>query len=382
MADEEGEGGAQELHLGAQPFDLAFHPSSNFVAVGLITGNLQLFKYGANTEPEKLWAVNAHTESCRGVRFAEGGRFILSASSDRSVLATDPETGITAARLTDAHSAAINRIVNATETTVATGDDEGTIKIWDTRQNSCVGTFDTHEDFIADMEYVPASHQLLSASGDGTLSVCNLRRMKVDAQSQFAEDELLSVVVVKNGRKVVCGSQEGILLIYSWGYFADCSDRFVGHPNSVDALLKLDEDTLVTGSSDGMIRVVSILPNKMIGVIGEHADFPVERLAFSSDKAILGSASHDNTVKLWDVRYLLEEDEAVEEQNQERNADVSGANAEASGVNSEPAQAPMAVDSDEDMDSDEDRGAGSSSKKKKKGKSIPVKSNNFFDGLL
>lgn len=26
------------------------------------------------------------------------------------------------------------------------------------------------------------------------------------------------------------------------------------------------------------IRVVSILPNKMIGVIGEHADFPVERL--------------------------------------------------------------------------------------------------------
>ncbi|BBN03233.1 WD repeat-containing protein 55 [Marchantia polymorpha subsp. ruderalis] len=378
----DGEGGAVELQLGAQPFDLAFHPTSSIVAVGVITGSLQLFKYEAGAEPQKLWTVNAHTESCRGVRFAEGGRFILSASADHSILATDPETGQAAARLTDAHDAAINRIVNATETTVATGDDEGTIKIWDTRQNSCVGTFDTHEDFIADMEYVPASHQLLGASGDGTLSLCNLRRMKVDAQSQFAEDELLSVVVVKNGRKVVCGSQEGILLIYSWGYFADCSDRFVGHPNSVDALLKLDEETLITGSSDGMIRVVSILPNKMIGVIGEHADFPVERLAFSSDKSILGSASHDNTVKLWDVKYLLEEDEGIEEERQEANADVSGRDADASVPNGTPAQAPMAVDSDEEMDSDEDQGAGSSSKKKKKGKKVTTKNNTFFDGLL
>ena len=25
-------------------------------------------------------------------------------------------------------------------------------------------------------------------------------------------------------------------------------------------------------------RVISILPNKMIGVIGEHADFPIERM--------------------------------------------------------------------------------------------------------
>uniref|UniRef100_A0A452ZMN0 Uncharacterized protein n=1 Tax=Aegilops tauschii subsp. strangulata TaxID=200361 RepID=A0A452ZMN0_AEGTS len=29
------------------------------------------------------------------------------------------------------------------------------------------------------------------------------------------------------------------LLLYSWGHFKDCSDRFLGHAQSVDNLLKV-----------------------------------------------------------------------------------------------------------------------------------------------
>lgn len=43
-------------------------------------------------------------------------------------------------------------------------------------------------------------------SGDGTLSVCNLRTGKVQSQSEFSEDELLSVVImkVKSHLKLFC----------------------------------------------------------------------------------------------------------------------------------------------------------------------------------
>ena len=57
-----------------------------------------------------------------------------------------------------------------------------------------------------------------------------------------------------------------------------------GHPSSVDALVAFDEDTVLTGSQDGLIRVISILPNRMVGVVGEHGDFPVEALALSHDR--------------------------------------------------------------------------------------------------
>ena len=57
-----------------------------------------------------------------------------------------------------------------------------------------------------------------------------------------------------------------------------------GHPSSVDALVAFDEDTVLTGSQDGLIRIISILPNSMLGVVGEHGDFPVEALALSHDR--------------------------------------------------------------------------------------------------
>ena len=70
---------------------------------------------------------------------------------------------------------------------------------------------------------------------------------------------------MKRGRKVVCGSQEGVLDIFDYSDIEDISDRFPGHPSSVDALLPLDDDIVMTGSSDGVIRIISILPNKMLG---------------------------------------------------------------------------------------------------------------------
>ena len=45
-----------------------------------------------------------------------------------------------------------------------------------------------------------------------------------------ADDELLSVAVVKDGNKAVVGAGTGVLSLYSWGYFNDCSDRFPGEP--------------------------------------------------------------------------------------------------------------------------------------------------------
>ena len=51
--------------------------------------------------------------------------------------------------------------------------------------------------------------------------------------------------------------------------------------------MKIDEDTVFTGSSDGMIRIVSILPNKLLGVVGEHSDCPIERLTLSPDRRLV-----------------------------------------------------------------------------------------------
>lgn len=90
-----------------------------------------------------------------------------------------------------------------------------------------------------------------------------------------------------------------------------------GHPSSVDALVKYDADTVITGSSDGIIRIINVLPNRMLGVLGGSEDLPIERLALSHNRATLASVSHESCLRLWDVSQLADDSEEEEEGAQE-----------------------------------------------------------------
>lgn len=66
-----------------------------------------------------------------------------------------------------------------------------------------------------------------------------------------------------------------------WG---DCTDRFPGHPLGVSSLAKAGNNTLYTGSGDGIIRVIGILPNTLLGTIGGNEDeSPIESMKLSHD---------------------------------------------------------------------------------------------------
>lgn len=153
-----------EIDMGKLPFDIDFHPSNPLVTAGLITGHLLLYQYAADSPPQRLLEVHAHSESCRAVRFINEGRGIVTGSPDCSNLATDVETGSAIARLENSHGAAVNRIINLTESTIASGDDEGCIKVWDTRQRTCSNSFNAHEEYISDMTFAFDCMRLLGTS--------------------------------------------------------------------------------------------------------------------------------------------------------------------------------------------------------------------------
>lgn len=68
-------------------------------------------------------------------------------------------------------------------------------------------------------------HTLVATGLDGTISAMDMRKQKLIQQSDQLEDELLSACLMKDGSKVVCGTQQGVLNIYSWGDIGDFSDR-------------------------------------------------------------------------------------------------------------------------------------------------------------
>ncbi|KAI9024287.1 WD40-repeat-containing domain protein [Phycomyces nitens] len=308
-------GSLAPLKFNQAVFHFATHPSEPIIASGLINGKIQCHAYGEESHKE-LWTEKAFKKSCRGVAFNPDGSQLYSVSKDKTILLMDTMTGQTIKSREMTHENPLNSLLCLNENMFATGDDQGVIKIWDNRKEDAVMTYSEHEDFIADMAYSASHKTLVAVGGDGYLSTWDIRKPNVAAMSDQMGDELLSVRLVKNGRKAVVGSQEGILSLWSWGDWGDYKDRIVGHPHSIDAICKIDEDTICTGSSDGMIRVVSILPNAFHGVIGDHGqDMPIEHIELTHDKKYLISCGHDESLRFWNVGYLFDEDEEEEEEN-------------------------------------------------------------------
>lgn len=310
---------------------------------------------------------------------------LFTASSDRSVKCLDA-AGNTVWSAIDGHESAVNTVAFLAETLIATGDEDGCVKIWDTRAPAAGAggaaassssssasslpavSFSKQQDVVTDLMCVADKATLLASSGDGTLASYDLRKMKINGRSRKSEDEMLSLALIKGGNAVVSGTQEGVLLVWKWGRWntqapdwdevLDAPERFRGHPQSIDALLAVDDDTIITGSSDGLIRLLTIKPNKLVGILGEHSDFPIECLSWSRDKKLLASSSHDNTVKFWDVAYLFEDDDddgEDEGSGKKKGAKKSGAGGAGSKFTSLPELAlPHVDEDDDDEDSEED----------------------------
>ncbi|KAG7355195.1 WD repeat-containing protein [Nitzschia inconspicua] len=396
-------------------------PSSKSSTITLLQQQQDKTNNDNSTNNDKHKTTEA---SCRSVAFSLDGTKLFSAGSAGDLIAIDAERACTFSMDSQWQKQVLWNIQPATEgqynpiTVIrpfqtnphlfATGDDAGGVRLWDQRvckswsggegsslsssssstpssnkkkhnqktfqraiprPPGCVLSWKEQEDYISAIQVSQDEQTLIATSADCRLGVYDLRMNRDDTHtpnfrlSDDQEDELLSLQFMKHGKKVVCGTQEGVLSIFSWGTWGDCSDRFPGHPSSIDALLKIDEDTLLTGSSDGRIRVVQVQPDKLLGVIGDdHDGFPIEKLEFNSNRHLVGSLTHSNFIKLWDATILMgdDEDNDDDEGSDADDDDDNSSNAEHAKVTVQPVKKSIGTtkhDSDDDwddMDHDDD----------------------------
>jgi hypothetical protein len=170
-------------------------------------------------------------------------------------------------------------------------------------------SFSEHEGSITDFTYNDEVKMLLSVANDGMLGVFDLRKSKLYAMSDCFEEDLNAVSLMKDRKKVVAAAADGVINIFSWDWFGDCNDRITGHPNSIECMVKYDENTLITGGEDGLIRAVSVLPNRILAILGDPLDtedeiFNIHKVTLSHCKTFVASCALDDMVKIFDVSSL------------------------------------------------------------------------------
>uniref|UniRef100_UPI0037E9A791 WD repeat-containing protein 55 n=1 Tax=Semicossyphus pulcher TaxID=241346 RepID=UPI0037E9A791 len=295
----------QDIRLEAIANTVALHPSRDILVCGDVDGDVYAYSYSCTEgENKELWSSGHHMKSCRQVRFSADGLKLYSVSRDKSVHMLDAERGQLVTRIRGAHGAPINSLLLVDENILATGDDGGTLKVWDMRKGTSIMDLKHHEDYISDIAVDQAKRILLTASGDGTMGVFNIKRRRFELLSEYQSGDLTSVALMKRGRKVVCGSSEGTVYIFNWNGFGATSDRFAIKAESVECILPITDNIMCTASMDGYIRAINLLPNRVIGCIGQHVSEPIEELAKSWDSRFLASSAHDQLIKFWDISSL------------------------------------------------------------------------------
>jgi WD repeat-containing protein 55 len=76
------------------------------------------------------------------------------------------------------------------------------------------------------------------------------------------------------------------------------------------------------------LRVIELLPTRLVGVIADHGDFPIERIAIdrAGEGRWVGSVGHDEVLRLTDLREVLEDEDERDTKAEDDNGeeDASG----------------------------------------------------------
>lgn len=103
------------------------------------------------------------------------------------------------------------------------------------------------------------------------------------------------------------------------------------HPQSIDALCAIPsrypnaQSTILTGSSDGILRAVQLFPTKLLGVVTDHGEFPIERIAvdMGGEGRWVGSVGHEEVLKLTDLQEVFEDGEGSDDGEDDSDAEAA-----------------------------------------------------------
>jgi len=288
--------------------DLSFHPEADVLVIGNISGEVSVFSY-SNDENKLQKKLKISKKTIRGVEFDETGSSLLTISKDKTFRVLDVETWTVKEKYVKCHDSALYSCSSLDTHTAVTGDEDGFVKMWDSRSPSTsVMTFKRFDEYVSSFLKID-DHHLIASSGEGTIQSFDLRQKRPDIQSEVYESELNCMTTVRSNSKLVVGSGAGPLYMFSKDQYGLHSDQFPGHPDGVNCIIPVTDNVVMTGCEDGNIRAVHLYPHRFLGVVGHHEqEFPVERLDVNTSGEIIASISHDNRVKFWNVRYLEEMD--------------------------------------------------------------------------
>ncbi|KAK4051213.1 U3 snoRNP protein [Microbotryomycetes sp. JL201] len=294
------------MQLGSKVMSSTFHHQTNMLIVGFSNGVFGLWEM-----PD---FVNVHTlsvsqERITSVAVNNTGEWLAFGASKLGQLLVWEWQSESYVLKQQGHYFDMNTLTYSTDgQQIATGGDDGKVKVWNADSGFCFVTFSEHSSAISAVEFAKQGQVVFSASLDGTVRAFDLIRYRNFRTFTTPSPVQFNSLAVDPSGEIVCagGSGDGFE-IYMWStQTGKLLDVLAGHEGPVSALAFSPlGDRLVSASWDRTIRIWDVY-GRSSAVEPFQLTSDALALAFRPDGNEVAVATLDGQIAFWDLKNGLQ----------------------------------------------------------------------------
>jgi WD40 repeat protein len=249
---------------------------------------------------DELRCLQGHAGPVQSVAFSPGMRWVASGSSDASIIAWDPHTGLEFRRLAG-HSAAVQSVAFSPDGhCLASGSADASVRFWETNIGHELRRMNGHKASVRSVVFSPDGRQLVSGGADNCIVLCDVWSGQERLRLTGHDDWVSGVAFSPDGHRVASSSADGSVRLWDAESGREVR-RFDGHAGTVHGVaFSPDGRCLASCGVDGTLRLWDLKSGREQRRLTGHSG-AVHCAAFSPVKPWLASGSADHTLRLWDT---------------------------------------------------------------------------------
>jgi len=241
---------------------------------------------------------DGHSSQVNSIAFSDDGKFLASASLDRTIKIWDLATGKSIRDLTG-HLSNVSALAFSSDSRfIASGSTDKTVKLWDVQSGKAIRTFEGHFTLISSIAFSPDRKTIASGSYDNSIKLWDIKSGKATFTLTGHASEVTGVAFSPDGKLLASCSRDKTIKLWD-PQTGQLTRTLEGHAADVFAIaFNPDGRSLVSGSYDKTLRIWDPQTGSSTRTLVGHSS-PVVAVAYSTDGRFIVSGGEDASAKLW-----------------------------------------------------------------------------------